>query len=127
MARILAQGQDGYQQLPESTQEAHLRLPDAPFVMLQLKQLRDKSDSNICVAAKIAQHLRVGQIAVIDGCDYPNLPWSLETFAHLSGGIKRDGEYSLEKVIEWQCMSRQVLPEPRPVAHTRFYSCYEAH
>ena len=103
MARAIGQGVDGYRPLPESGREVHFRSSDPPFAKLSLEQFKGSSDVEI--AAEVMKHLQVGQVVVMHGCDYPNLPWSLRTFAHLSGGIKRNGEYSLQGEIEWQCTS----------------------
>ncbi|GJF00557.1 hypothetical protein PsYK624_168500 [Phanerochaete sordida] len=109
MAREMGKGQDGYRPLPESNHEVHLRSSDAPFVKLRREQFRDKGSSDIEIAADVMKHLQVGQVVVMDGCDYPDLPWGLRTFADLSGGDTRDGEYSLQGEIEWQSAALRIL------------------
>ncbi|GJE99934.1 hypothetical protein PsYK624_162100 [Phanerochaete sordida] len=109
MARTMGQGQHGYLQLPESDHETHFRSSDAPFVILRREQFRDKGSSDIEIAAAIVEHLQVGQVVVMDDCAYPHLPWGLETFAHLSGGAERNGEYYLGGEVEWQSAAKRVL------------------
>ena len=127
MARAIGQGQDGYLPLPDSAEsgsEVYLRSSDPPFVKLSLEQFKGSSD--IAIAAAVAEHLQVGQVVVMHGCDHPDLPWDLRTFAHLSGGLRRNGEYSLEGEIEWQCTSFSLLDEAGPISHAQPHSCSNA-
>lgn len=86
--------------LPLGDEDVYLRSPRPAVHRMECRE----GVTEMALTKEIIDHLRHGQVVLVDNYKGPALTWSDEDFAKLSGGLTPKG-MSLESMYEWQCAS----------------------